>query len=227
MTRRVLGLIPARGGSKGILNKNIVDLGGKPLIAWTIEAALKSKYVTDTVVSSDHEKILDVARKAGAQILKRPLELAADDTPSEAVALHALEKLPERYDYLMLLQPTSPFRDAETIDTACENFFASDATALISLLRVDNKILKAFKSNEKGFIEGIAGNRYPFMPRQSLPDTYMSNGAIYLIRTDLFLRNRSFWSDRTLPFVMGEYESLDIDTPEDLKYARELLECVN
>lgn len=216
MTKNVLAIIPARGGSKGLPGKNIIDLAGKPLIAWTIEASLGSKYIAKTIVSSDSVKILEVSKKYGSEILKRPDELATDISSSEIVVKHAIESLEEKFDYIVLLQPTSPLRDTINIDNAFEKLFSTDATALISVSEYDNKILKAFKENEFGYIEGISNNKYPFMRRQDLPKTYMSNGAIYIIKVDEFLRNNSFYADNTVSFVMDEIKSLDIDTKEDL-----------
>lgn len=217
MTKRVLAIIPARGGSKGIPKKNIIDLAGKPLIAWTIEASYCSKYITKTIVSSDSDEILEVAKNHNSNILKRPDELATDISLSEIVVKHAIENMEEKFDYIVLLQPTSPLRDTTDIDCAFENLFCSNATALISVCEYDNKILKAFKENEFGYIEGISNNKYPFMRRQDLPKTYISNGAIYIIKVDEFLKNNSFLTDKTISFVMSETKSFDIDTEEDLR----------
>lgn len=217
MTKKILSVIPARGGSKGLPGKNIIDLAGKPLIAWSIEASIESKYINKTLVSSDSDNILEIAKEHGADVIKRPDEFSDDTASSESVLMHALTELEEEYDYVILLQPTSPLRNSKDIDSAFEKFFNSDATALISVCEIDNKILKAFKENKQGFIEGVSNNKYPFMPRQSLPKTYMSNGAIYIIKVDEFLKNNSFYTDKTISFLMDEIKSLDIDTKEDLE----------
>ncbi len=220
----ILGIIPARGGSKAIPGKNIFKIKNKPLIAWTIEAALQAKYICDTVVSSDDDTILEISESFGAQVLKRPKELAMDDSSSEMVVEYVLNTLIKKYKYCMLLQPTSPLRDSRLIDKAVELFFESDATALISVCEIDNKILKAFKENENGYIEGVANNIFPFMPRQNLPKTFISNGAIYLIKTDEFLKNRSFLATKTIKFIMNERESLDIDDYADIEKFKSYLE---
>lgn len=217
MTKKVLAIIPARGGSKGLPGKNIIDFAGKPLIAWTIEASLGSKYITKTIVSSDSDEILEVAKKYGSDTVKRPNEFATDISSSEVVVKHSLESMEEKFDYVVLLQPTSPLRDINDIDGAFEKLFSLDATALISVREYDNKILKAFKENEFGYIEGISNNKYPFMRRQDLPRTYMSNGAIYIVKVDEFLKRDSFFTEKTISFVMDEIKSLDIDTKEDLE----------
>ena len=181
---KILSIIPARACSKGIPGKNIIDLAGKPLIAWSIEASKESKYITKTVVSSDGDDILNISKQYGASTIKRPHDLALDTTPSEDVIKHTLNVVREEnetYDYLILLQPTSPIRDKNDIDNAFSNLFKTDANALISVYKEDSKILKTFKENKDGYIEGISNNDFPFMPRQSLPPVYMSNGAIYII----------------------------------------------
>ncbi|HIP55463.1 MAG TPA: acylneuraminate cytidylyltransferase family protein [Arcobacter sp.] len=226
MTKRILAIIPARGGSKGLPRKNILDLLGKPLIAWTIEASLNSKYITKTIVSSDDDEILDISKTYKADTIKRPEILALDTTAIEPVIKHVIDELKkenQEFDYLVLLQPTSPLRDVKNIDDAFDMLFKSDASALISVCEIDNKILKAFKQNKDGFIEGVSNNKYPFMRRQDLPKTYMSNGAIYIIEVDEFLRNDSFYSDRTISYLMDEIKSMDIDTKEDLEKVKEYL----
>lgn len=222
MTKKVLAIIPARGGSKGLARKNILDLSGKPLIAWTIEASLNSKYITKTVVSSDDNEILNISKQYESDIIKRPDELASDTTASEPVIKHVIEELRKEkneFDYVVLLQPTSPLRDVQNIDNAFDILFKSDATALISVCEIDNKILKAFKQNKDGFIEGISNNKYPFMRRQDLPETYLSNGAIYIIKVDEFIKNNSLFTHKTISYVMNEITSLDIDTTDDLELA--------
>ena len=223
MTKKVLAIIPARGGSKGLPGKNIIDLAGKPLIAWTIEASLGSKYITKTIVSSDSDEILEVAKRYGSDTIKRPDEFATDISSSEVVVKHSLERMEEKFEYVVLLQPTSPLRDTVDIDCAFEKLFSSDATALISVCEYDNKILKAFKENEFGYIEGISINKYPFMRRQDLPKTYMSNGAIYIIKVDDFLKNNSFFTDKTISFIMDEVKSTDIDVKDDLNKVERLI----
>jgi|SaaInlLV_10m_DNA_2_1039722.scaffolds.fasta_scaffold00970_5 CMP-N,N'-diacetyllegionaminic acid synthase len=217
MTKKVLAIIPARGGSKGLPRKNILDLAGKPLIAWTIEASLNSKYITKTIVSSDDDEILDISKEYSAHTIKRPNEFATDIASSEVVVRHTIESINEKFDYIVLLQPTSPLRDVLNINNAFENLFKKNATALISVCEIDNKILKAFKENKDGFIEGISNNKYPFMRRQDLPKTYLSNGAIYIIRVDKFLENNSFYTNKTISYIMNDIQSMDIDTKDDLE----------
>jgi len=227
MNKKVIAIIPARGGSKGFPRKNITDLAGKPLIAWTIEASLKSSHITKTLVSSDDNEILKISKAFGSETLKRPSEFASDTSSSQEVVKHVLSVIDETFDYLVLLQPTSPLRNHIDIDNAFEKLFNRHATALISVCETDNKILKAFKESDKGFIEGVSNNQYPFMRRQDLPKTYMSNGAIYIIKVADFIKNYSFWTDKTLSHVMNKSNSIDIDNKEDLDKASELIRIVN
>lgn len=216
---RVLAIIPARGGSKGLARKNVIDLAGKPLIAWTIEASTNSKYITRTIVSSEDSEILSVSKKYGIEVVERPPDLASDDATSESVVKHVLDYLRlknEEYDVLILLQPTSPLRTSSDIDNALAVKLETNATAVISITESDNKILKSFKYANNGFLEGIANNSYPFISRHKLPKTYLSNGALYIVDIGEFMKNCSFLTDKTIGYLMDNSKSVDIDTQEDL-----------
>ena len=222
MTKKILSVIPARGGSKGLLRKNIIDLAGKPLIGWTIEASLNSKYITKTIVSSDDNEILDISSYYGAEIIKRPLSLASDTANSESVVKHAidhLEKQGEVFDIVILLQPTSPLRDYRDINNAFEKMIASNASAIISVTEIDRKILKAFKNDSNGFLSPVSSKRYLFMRRQSLPSVFIPNGAIYIVSKNIFMESNSFFTDKTSYFSMPLEKSIDIDSKDDLNNA--------
>jgi CMP-N,N'-diacetyllegionaminic acid synthase len=226
MTKKILSIIPARGGSKGLPRKNIVDLAGKPLIAWTIEASLNSKYITKTIVSSDNKEILDISVEYGAEIIRRPCDLASDTATSESVVRHAidyLESMGEVFDIVVLLQPTSPLRNYKNIDNAFKIMIESNCSSIISVCNYDNKILKAFKENEHGFLDGIIDNKYPFLRRQDLPKVYLPNGAIYIVNIDSFNKKNNFYSSKTVKMIMSRESSLDIDTQEDLKKIKHFL----
>lgn len=215
---KVLAIIPARGGSKGLPRKNIVNLAGKPLIAYSIEASLNSKYITKTVVSSEDDEILDVAKSFGAQTLKREEALAQDDVKTEPVLLDVLEKLDESFDYMILLQATSPLRTAQHIDEAMKQMLEQKADALISVYEPSHSALKAFMVDGNSCLKGIVNDEYPFSPRQLLPKTYYPNGAIYIINTKEFMKNQSlFIKEKTAFYLMDESLSLDIDTQKDLE----------
>ena len=218
-----LALIPARAGSKSIKNKNLVNLNGFPLIHYTIESAKKSNYINEIVVSSDGDSILAYALNQGIKALRRPKELAMDSTQSHEVILHAITHYKE-FKYIVLLQPTSPLRDSIDIDNAFRIFLEKKANALISVSKIDNKILKAFITDENGYLKGICNDIYPFIPRQSLPETYQSNGAIYIIKRDLFLQNPNFLPSKTHYYIMSLENSIDIDTKNDLEQASNILQ---
>jgi len=222
--KRILAIIPARGGSKAIPDKNIIEIAGKPLIAWTIEAALKASFVAKTIVSSDSNTILEISKKYGAETIKRPVNLASDSARSEPVLTHALEELKdENYDYALLLQPTSPLRTADDIDMAIKALINTDATALISVYQPQHHPLKAFKKDNKGFLKGLVNNEYPFMPRQELPKTFYPNGAIYLIKTDVFLKTGKLFTDKTIAYEMPLNKSLDLDSQSEISTLEKIL----
>ncbi|HDZ5086888.1 TPA: acylneuraminate cytidylyltransferase family protein [Campylobacter jejuni] len=216
MNNKVLAIIPARGGSKGIKNKNLVLLNNKPLIYYTIQAALNSKCISKVLVSSDSDEILNYAKSQNVNILKRPIELAQDDTTSDKVLLHALGFYKD-YEDVIFLQPTSPLRTNVHIDEAFNLYKNNNANALISVSECDNKILKAFICNNEGNLKGICNDEYPFMPRQKLPKTYMSNGAIYILNIKEFLNNPSYLQKNTKYYTMCQISSSDIDNLNDLK----------
>lgn len=218
--KKIIAIIPARAGSKGIPGKNLIQLSGKPLVAYTIEAALKSKSISKTYVTSENSQILNISAKYGASIIVRPRDLASDNTSMEEVVLDALrqiEKKGELYDLLILLQPTSPLRDENDIEKAIKLFHARKVTGLISGYKPIRSPFKAFKVNEKGYLEGLIDSRSPFDNRQNLPESFMANGAIYIISISEFKKNKSLLSNRTIPFIMGGQKSIDIDHKEDLK----------
>ncbi|MDA3966762.1 acylneuraminate cytidylyltransferase family protein [Helicobacter sp. WB40] len=216
-----LALIPARGGSKGVKNKNMYIINNEPLIFWTIKAAKESKYIDKIVLSSDDDKILKFGNDCGIDTLKRPKKLAQDNSSTESVLLHAI-KNNNNFDNFMILQPTSPLRTTKHINKAFKIFTKSNANALISVTQHDNKILKAFIINENG-LTGICNNTYPFLPRQKLPKVYLSNGAIYIIKKDSFLQTNNLCPVNTKCFVMNDIDSLDCDSIEDLILAEQFL----
>jgi len=219
-------VVPARGGSKGIPRKNVAELAGKPLLVYTLEAARGARRVSETVVSSDDDAILAVARANGATALVRPPVLALDHAPCEPVladALAQLTRVGRRYDVVVLLQPTSPLRDAADVDAALEHFFAAGATSLISVYEPAHSPCKAFRVDERGLLRGLVDDAAPFKNRQELPTCFYPNGAIYVTAVERFLATGTLFSERTVPFVMSRDKSVDIDTPQDLAAAAALL----
>ena len=223
----VLGLITARGGSKGIPRKNITLVGGKPLISYTLEAARQSKLLDRSIVSTDSQEIIEVCRKWDADIpFVRPSELAQDDIPTLPVVLHALNMLQESYDAVMLLQPTNPFRTAEDIDQAIRLLILDpSADSVISVVKVGDNHPARMKQVINGvlidppFAEETEGQR-----RQDLPEFYLRNGAIYLTRTNVIIEQRSFKGRRSLAYIMPEERSVNIDGYIDLLLAEAILQ---
>jgi CMP-N,N'-diacetyllegionaminic acid synthase len=226
MTCRILGLVPARAGSKGIPGKNIKPLGGKPLIAFSIEAARDAGCLDRILVSTDSQEIADVARRSGAQVpWLRPAEFATDTSSIEDVVVHTLQLLAAdgyRPDAVMVLQPTSPFRSARTIRSAVElhELSAGESVVSVSVAREHPYWCKRIAED---------GTLHPWNPaisiphrRQELPEAYCLNGAVYLASTGTLQTRRSLYSERTRALVMLEEESLDLDTPWDWGIAESL-----
>ena len=219
MTSRVLAIIPARGGSKGLRRKNIALLGGKPLLVWTIEASLESSCVTETVVSSEDDVFLEISRKHQANTMLRPGEISLDETPSEDVVRHVLLEYRKKniiFDFVILLQPTSPLRSGKDIDNAFRYLIEKNALSLISVFEIENKFLKLFMLNAQGYIEGAVSDRHPFKRRQDLPPAYLANGAVYISQEKEFLKTNSFMSERVVAYLMSREKSIDIDNQQDL-----------
>ncbi|MGN7469344.1 acylneuraminate cytidylyltransferase family protein [Brevibacillus sp. SAFN-007a] len=221
--KSVLAIIPARGGSKGVPRKNIRDLAGKPLIAWTIEEAQKSIYIDRLIVSTDDEEIAEIARNWGCEVpFLRPLELAQDQTPGIDPVLHAMETLPE-YDYTMLLQPTSPLRLSEDIDACLEHCIKQSAKACVSVTVTDKSPFWMYYLAESSELRPIIKTDRPVLRRQDAPDVYVLNGAIYVAKSDWIKQNRTYLNAETIGFVMPKERSIDIDTMIDFTIVETIL----
>ena len=215
-------LIPARGGSKGIPRKNIKLIAGKPLIVWTIEAALRSSMLSAVVVSTDDPEIADVARRAGAQVpFMRPPEFAQDQTPGLDPVLHALGQLPQ-YDSVLLLQPTSPLRTTQDIDGCLSFISVNRSPSVVSVTEADTHPYWAYRLNsDKSMVRFV--DAAPIARRQDLPSAFALNGAMYFARADWLRRSCSLVGAETLAYVMSKENSVDLDTPLDWKFAELLL----
>jgi N-acylneuraminate cytidylyltransferase len=213
--RTVLAIIPARGGSKGVPRKNIKNLAGKPLIAWTIEEAKKSKYIDRLIISSDDLEIIEIARQWGCEApFVRSMELAQDDTPGIDPIMHAIGKLPH-YDYVMVLQPTSPLRTSADIDLCMELCVEKRARACVSVTEPDKSPYWMFTVDADGKMNQLIGTKAVISRRQDLPKVYAVNGALYIAETAHLLKTRTFLDDNATAFVMVQERSLDIDTDYD------------
>jgi len=220
----LLALIPARGGSKGVPRKNIKSLHGKPLIGWSIDAAKKSRFIDKVVVSTEDDEIAAIARDLGAEIpFMRPIELAADDTPGIAPVMHAIENLPE-FDWVILLQPTSPLRTAEDIDEIVRFCIEHDAPSAVSVYEVDKHPYLMYQRDETERLQPLLADKPDITRRQDLPPVYALNGALYLARIDWLKERQSLIGQETLGYVMSPESSADIDTPLDWQWVEFLIE---
>lgn len=220
----VLGLVPARGGSESVPGKNLVEVGGRPLIAWTIEAANRAASIDRVVVTTDSEEIAAEARRCGAEApFLRPEELARADTPGIEAVLHAVRWLEKqegyRPDWVMLLQPTSPLREPEDIDGAVRLALEKRADAVVGVCDVTHHPYWAKAVAEDGrLVEFLTLDR-EYARRQDLPAVYGINGAIYAARRQVLLDRESFYTDRTWPWVMPPDRSLDVNIAWDVRVA--------
>lgn len=223
MKNKILAIIPARGGSKGVPRKNTKNLNGKPLIAYTIEAAKASKYIDKIIVSTEDEEIKKVSTNFGAEVpFLRPKELATDISPSIDAILYTINRLMEEYnyipDYICLLQCTSPLRNGRHIDEAFEKLKKTNMDAIVSVCEseVNPYWSNVFKGDKLDYFleEGKKITR-----RQDLPSVYSLNGAIYIVKTHVLLNERTFEPQNLTGYVMSDMESVDIDTALDFKIA--------
>lgn len=222
---KVLAVIPARGGSKRLPRKNILGLAGKPLIAWTIEASNKSKYVDRLIISTDDKEIMSVGERYGAQIpFTRPESLASDTASTNDVILHAIELIEEEYDIVVILQPTSPLRTADDIDKALEVFLKSGVSGVISVCECEHSPLWSNTLPKNGSLENFLDSKVLGKRSQDLPKYYRLNGAIYAFSIGEYLENRgAFYDQRAFGFVMPTLRSIDIDNELDFKLAEVIL----
>ncbi len=225
----VVALITARGGSRGIPGKNTRLLGGKPLIVWSIEAARQCRSVARVLVSTDAPAIADIARAAGGEVpFLRPPELARDDSSHLSVVLHALDWLRDHEqiapDYLLLLQPTAPFRTAADLDGAAALARARNADAVVSVCEARTHPLLTKTIQPDGTLEDFIPRTLAYERRQDFPPAFMLNGALYLNRSASLRATGTFRPPGTLAYVMPAERSVDLDTLADWELAELLLE---
>lgn len=226
MNKTFLAIIPARGGSKRLPRKNILDLCGKPLISWSIEAALKSKYISKVVVSSDDEEILNISSNFGADIIKRPYELANDTATTFDTVKHTIDNF-ENYDYIVLLQPTSPLRNVKHIDEAIELLEEKQADAIVSVCEMDHSPLWSNTLPKDGNMNNFLRDEVLNKRSQDLEKYYRVNGAVYICKTDKLLENKSFFlKDNIFGYIMDRKSSIDIDEEIDFLFAEKVIELI-
>jgi N-acylneuraminate cytidylyltransferase/CMP-N,N'-diacetyllegionaminic acid synthase len=225
--KRILALIPARGGSKGLKRKNIRLLSGRPLVAWAIEQAKGSGYIDRIVVTTDDSRIAAVSRRYGADVpFMRPRKLATDSSRGMDVILHALDRVEgsgDKYDVFIYLQPTSPLRSSKDCDKAIELFFSKKAKAVISVCKCEHLPLQAntlpWDGNMKDFLDPSVVNKN----RQEFPEFYRMNGAIFMADCGYIRKGHNFFGNKTFAYVMPKERSVDINDDMDLEFAKFML----
>jgi CMP-N-acetylneuraminic acid synthetase len=223
VNKNLLAIIPARGGSKGLPNKNLLNLNGKPLIAWTIEAAQKCEFIDKILVSTDSLEIKEVSNMYGAETpFLRPKELSDDRALSIDVVLHAIQNFHE-YQYVCMLQPTSPLRTEIEIEKAFKMLINHNANACVSVTESNQSPYWSFQISKDEKLKPLFDFDDIPLRRQELPNTYFLNGAIYIAKSNWLLNSRSFLTNETIAYVMSSDISIDIDTIDDFKLAENYL----
>jgi N-acylneuraminate cytidylyltransferase len=220
---KTIGIITARGGSKGIKGKNLREVAGLPLIHWTVKAALSASTLDRVVLSSDDEAIMDSARAAGCEIpFRRPAELAGDNVPTLDVILHALDEIPG-FEVAVVLQPTSPMREAADIDACVKRVADEGRPACCAVSRVHKSPNWMFTMDSSGELDRYLKDEPMALQRQKLAELYAPNGAVYAVRTDFLRAERSFLAPGTVGVIMPERRSVDVDDEFDLEICDYLL----
>ncbi|MGE0128191.1 MAG: acylneuraminate cytidylyltransferase family protein [Blastocatellales bacterium] len=226
---RVLGLIPARGGSKGVPRKNIKLLCGRPLLAYTADAAFASRRLSRVILSTEDEEIAEVARSCGLEIpFLRPVELGRDETPMLPVVQHAVRFLEERgdhFDAICLLQPTNPVRTADDIDGCIQLLESNDADAVVTVLPVpaEHNPHWVYFRDDQGRLRLSTSEAAPIPRRQELPPAFHREGSVYVTRRETLMERNSFYGARLLGYEMNAERSVNIDDHEDWLRAEGLI----
>jgi CMP-N,N'-diacetyllegionaminic acid synthase len=230
---RILGLIPARGGSKGVPLKNCKELNGKPLLYYTIDTGLTVEKLDSLIFSSEDETLISMAKARGVEVpFIRPSELAIDAAGSLGVVQHALKAmldLGRTYDAVCLLQVTTPFRSATQIDEAITKFITEGSDSLISVQRVPHQYNPhwVFEATDKNTLRIATGENQIIKRRQELPDSYIRDGAIYITKTDVLMNQNSFFGNSISYIESDPNTFVNIDTMEDWEKAEQILKRLN
>ncbi|NKD56037.1 MULTISPECIES: cytidylyltransferase domain-containing protein [unclassified Haematospirillum] len=225
----IVAVIPARGGSKGIPRKNLMQIAGRPLIAYAIEVARNADSVDRVLISTDDSEIADVARELGAEVpFLRPPELAEDTAPMLGVLSHALAWLESQdvaVEALVLLQPTSPLRTGQHVEEAIALFRSAPASSVVSVVEVPHQFnpVSVMKLSAQRTLAPFLEDQVIATRRQDKPKAYARNGPVVLVCHPDTLRSGELYGERCVPYLMSEKDSLDIDTPEDLTLAEQVL----
>ena len=226
--KKVIVIIPARSGSKGLKNKNIMNLDGKPLLSWPIHSSLKSKYVDRTIVSTDSEKYSQIAVKYGAEIpFIRPKEISIDSSTSLEVIEHVIKSIGLlSSDIIILLEPTSPFTTSSDIDNCLEKFVKNeDCASLVGLSKSDKFHPDySLQIDDENYIINYSDNITNHIARQKVTDIYYPDGSIYISNVNDLIKKKTFYHDKTMGYIFPKYKNIEIDDIYDFKYAESLLE---
>jgi len=222
---KILAIIPARGGSKGILRKNLTLLAGKPLIRYTITEAKKSKHLSHIVVSTEDVEITNLVEKYGVDVVKRPDELSADDTPTSPVVQHVIKFLQEKenqnFNIIVVLQPTSPLRLVSDIDGAIEMFMKYKCDSVVTVSEVQHPPHWMYTIERNALVPIIKGKN--ILRRQDTPKIFQLNGAVFVTSKEYLFKNNLIFSGEIRPYIMPIERSVDIDSPLELKLAELIL----
>lgn len=216
---RTLAIIPARGGSKGLPGKNIMNVAGKPLIEWTINTALTSELLTDFIVSTDDFSISEVAKEAGGKVpFLRPAELAGDSATSADVVLHCIAYFEQQgifFDNIVLLEPTSPLRKRDDIDNALKQFYDNyenaDGIVSVGKIHLENPFVVKYVENNMIFPISVNATEKKIIRRQDYPDYFFPYGVLYIIKTTVLKEKRSFYTDRIMPYYIERWQNYELD----------------
>tara|TARA_B100001758_G_scaffold235974_1_gene236598 strand:+ start:134 stop:829 length:696 start_codon:yes stop_codon:yes gene_type:complete len=223
--KKILGIIPARGGSKGLLHKNILPFKGKPLIAWTIKQAQESQYIDRLIVSTDDNKIAEISKKYGASVpFIRPAELSNDKANLNDVILHSLNNIKDSYDIIIVLQPTSPLRKTEDIDSGLDFMAYKKALSVVSICKSHKPIEWNYHLKKDGIINPVLLQKTQGKNRQQFEKTYTPNGALFMINVEYFKKVNSFYTELTYGYKMPPERSIDIDTELDFFIANAMID---
>jgi CMP-N-acetylneuraminic acid synthetase len=227
----VLALIPARGGSKGIHRKNMRLVLGRPLVSFTIDAALNSNIIESIYLSSDDDEILRFGKDCGIEVIVRPSKFSSDEASASDVVQHFISQISKdlyiKDPYIIYLQPTSPLRTASCIDDAFSLMKREGAHTLISLVEFEKSPFKTFSIDENGRLQSIFQEKISNARRQDLPSAYIPNGAIYIFRISDFLERNGFPSNGAIPYLMSKECSIDIDTETELNCVESIMNETN
>ena len=223
--KKILCVVPARGGSKGVTKKNIRRVAGKPLIIWTMDEAKKSKYIDRLIVSTDDSEIQNIISEHGYDApFRRPAELSTDSSNTIDVVIHALDNISACYDYVVLLQPTCPLRSYYDIDHCIETCCLQDVSSVVSVTKVDKPPHWIYNMDDVGKLSPFLKTEKQPLRRQDSMPLYQLNGSIYVNKVSDLRSEHSFINNGTVGYVMPHDVSLDIDTELDLKLAEILLQ---